>query len=372
MSVWRMPWNRSLGPIGLDLGAEHPRAMQVRHGPDAPVAMAEVRTAPDADLATRAKAMVAALRRGGFSGRDVVVGLPSSVARMHVARLPALEGADGREAIAWEASERNAIARDALVADALPTGAPVAHGDQKEEQLVMAAPIDELEGAFEVLLDAGFDPVAAEPRFVAVARGLSRRARRDADASLVRAVLHVDGAGSCIMVLRGDRIAFCREVPVGGETLDQAVATRLAVPVEAAAVLRAHRIAAARGQAPEVDSVAEEAAAAATRATLDALAGEVALCLRYYGVTFRGGQPGRVVLSGPHGAEPKLAQIIAATTRAEVVWCAEELPAGVQDAALRRGGSGMDAWMAAFGLACRSREQAMGRRAKGARKGVAA
>jgi hypothetical protein len=136
-----------------------------------------------------------------------------------------------------------------------------------------------------------FEPIAAEPRFASIARALSRRNRRDADVVDVRAVLHVEHASSLVMVLRGDRIAFCREVPTGGHVLDRAVAARLSVPIESASQLRAQRIAAARGHGEPVDPVTEEAALAATRATLDSLAGEVALCLRYFGVTFRGGQP---------------------------------------------------------------------------------
>ena len=356
MAFWRMPWNRNIGPIGLDLGAEHPRAMQVRHGADSVRRCVSVAVDRDADLARRAAAAAAAMRGAGFVGREVVVGLPSSSARMHVARLPAITGPDAREAIAWEACERNAMARESIVADAVPTGAPSPHGDAKEEQLVVAANADELEQALAALLDAGFDPVAAEPRFMSVARAVSRRARRDADVANVRAVLHVEQNGSSIMVLRGDRVAFCREIPVGGETLDHAVATRLSVPIEAAAALRAHRMAAARGAAPEVDAVADEAALAATRATIDSLAGEVALCLRYYGVTFRGGQPNRVVLSGPHGAEPRLAQIVEETTRAEVAWFDRELPPAALDQ--MKGavpGGDCSPWIAAFGLACRSR-----------------
>ena len=350
MSYWRMPWNRNVGPIGLDLGAECPRAMQVRVGPDAPRESVSVQVDAGATLVQRAAAAAQALRRSRLIGREVVVGLPSSAVRMHVARLPAIGGADAREAIAWEAAERNAWARESLVADAIATGAPAVHGDGKEEQLVVATSVDELEQALGALVDAGFDPIAVEPRFAAVARAMSRRARRDADAGNVRAVLHVEQQGSFIMVLRGDRIAFCREIPVGGETLDHAVATRLAVPMQAAASLRAQRIAAAEGHGGPVDAVAEEAAAAATRGTLDALAGEVALCLRYYGVTFRGGQPGRVVLSGPHGGEPRLAEIVAEITRAEVASFGVELPS-----ALGAGMTGFAEWLAAYGLACRPR-----------------
>ena len=365
MSYWRMPWNRSIGPIGLDLGAAAPRAMQVRHGPDANRRMIEVAAEPGDDLARRAGRAAQAMRRAGFVGREVVVGLPSSVTRMHVARMPAGLGEHAASAVAWEASQRNEIPNERIVADAVPTGAPSQHGDGKEEQLVVAADADEVEHAMNALIEQGFEPIAAEPRFVSVARAASRRARRDADAGNVRAVLHVEQQGSIILVLRGDRIAFCREIPVGGETLDHAVASRLSVPVEAAAALRAHRIAAARGAAPAVDGVADEAALAATRATLDGLAGEVALCLRYYGVTFRGGQPGRVVLSGPHGGEPRLAQLVEETTRAEVVGIEQELPkVAVESMRAVAADADISPWIAVFGLACRERSASAGSPAK--------
>ena len=358
MSIWRMPWNRSTGPIGLDLGGDEPRAMQIRFGGDAPRLCARVAVAPGSDLVRQCVAAAETLRKSRFVGRDVVVGLPTGLARMHVARLPAMTGPDAAEAVAWEAAERNGIARESLVADAVPTGAPSAHGDGKEEQLVVASAVEPLEEALSALVEAGFDPLVVEPRFMAVARALSRRARRDADQSKVRAVLHIEQQGSSILVLRGDRIAFCREIPVGGETLDHAVASRLGVPVESARELRMHRLAAAHGAAAPVDPVADEAASAAMRATLDSLAGEIALCLRYYGVTFRGGQPSRVVLSGPHGGEPRLASIIEEAARVEVSGCAGELPAAATGAlGATVPGADFAPWIAAYGLACRSCER---------------
>ena len=88
----------------------------------------------------------------------------------------------------------------------------------------------------------------------------------------------------------------------------------------------------------------------------DALAGELALCLRYFGVTFRGGQPSRVVLSGPHGAEPRLSGIIEETSRVSVVAFDGELPAGgvSRRAAELSADGGLARWTASYGVACRS------------------
>ncbi len=359
MSRTRFPWNRLIGPIGLDLSPDSPRAMQVRHGADQPLIAMTMRVAGSAPLVERASACVQQMRRMKFTGREVVVGLPSGFVRMAVTRLPQLRGPDAREAVAWDAAERCGMPRESLVADALPTGAPSNSHEGKEEHLMVAAPSEELSDALGVLVDAGYEPVAVEPRFAAIGRALSRRSRRDADVADVRAVLHIEQEGSVVLVLSGDRISFCREIPTGGAVLDRAVAERLSVPIESAAALRASRLAAMRGLGKPVDAVTEEAALGATRASLDALAGEVALCLRYFGVTFRGGQPARVVLSGPHGAEPRLAGIIEESCRSTVVSCEAELPnaaAGADLGAIGVGAaSSMADWIACFGLACRSR-----------------
>lgn len=365
MARWRLPWHRKIGPIGLDLGAETPRAMQVCIGVNTPCQSAVARCSEDASIVERAACAVDAMRRVPFIGREVIVGLPSSFAAMHVARFPALTGHDATEAIAWDACERMALPREAIIADAIPTGAPTIAVDGKVERLVVAVAAGELAAALDLLIDAGFDPIAVEPRFASVARALSRRHRRDADVSTIRALVHVEHAGSTVLCMRGDRIAFCREIPIGGAALDAAIASRLSTSTAQAAQLRARRMAWIRagnhgvqmGERSNADSIADEAALGATRAILDALAGEVALCLRYFGVTFRGGQPSRIVLTGPHSCEPCLAGILESTCRATVVGCEAELPLATTWGTSEANGPDADfaPWTAAFGLACRTR-----------------
>jgi Tfp pilus assembly PilM family ATPase len=352
MGFWRFPWQGRIGPIGLDLGGEQPRAIQLHVGADEPLARGESAALRASDLEARAWAGVEAIRNGRFSGREVVVGLPASAARMHVIRMPAIDGVDAHEAIAWEASERCGVERASIVADSIATGAPMSAGDAREERIVVAASHDELLAAFNVLIAAGFEPMAAEPRFASIARALARRTRRGADAAVVRAVLHVEHDSSTVLVIRGDQVAFCREISIGGATLDGAVAARLGVSERDAADLRRSRMAAQAGESAPVDAVAEDAALLASRPTLDALAAELALCLRYFGVTFRGGQPGRIVLSGPDAYEPRLAEIVAETCRADVAMFADDLP----PAAASAGSRAFSNWIAAFGLACRSIE----------------
>ena len=94
MSRSRLPWHRSIGPIGLDLGSHEPRALQLRVGPDAPLRAAVARVAPAAGIVERAEAIAKQMRHAGFTGREVVIGLPPNMARMSVVRVPALTGVD--------------------------------------------------------------------------------------------------------------------------------------------------------------------------------------------------------------------------------------------------------------------------------------
>ncbi|MFZ9880460.1 MAG: pilus assembly protein PilM, partial [Phycisphaerales bacterium] len=228
------------------------------------------------DIARRMTALLPEMRRAGFTGREVVLGLPRSVARMQVVRMAAVAGNDASDAVSWEASERLGIPHDSIVASSLVTGAQAQSGDTREERIVVGIDRREVAAVLETLLGAGYEPSLVEPRFASIARALSRRTRRDADVANVRAVLHIEDDGSTVLVLRGEQIAFCRELALGGRDLDAAVAARLGVSAEQAAMLRSRRLAASAGQGPAVDAVAEDSAHVATRATLDMLAGEVA------------------------------------------------------------------------------------------------
>ncbi|MFM7051150.1 MAG: pilus assembly protein PilM, partial [Planctomycetota bacterium] len=309
---------------------------------------AEADAEPSDDLLRRTTSLLAAMRRAGFAGREVTVGLPASVARMQVTRMAPLSDKDAADAVAWEASERLGISHESIVAASVATGAHAQAGDAREERILVGMDRREVDGVLDALLSAGYEPVLVEPRFASIARALSRRTRRDADAADVRAVLFVDHASSTVLVLRGSRVAFCREIAIGGKGLDEAVAARLSVSVEQASALRARRCAAVRGDGPAVDAVAEDAAMAATRATLDMLAGEVALYLRYFSVSFRGGQVQRIVVGGPHGCEPRLAATVEESCRIRAVDAVEELPEAFRAPAWAA--QSMD-WCAAFGLA---------------------
>jgi type IV pilus assembly protein PilM len=94
--------------------------------------------------------------------------------------------------------------------------------------------------------------------------------------------------------------------------LHEALSRKLGISLEEARALR--RRLGETGDTSETtkrDSV-RQAVFDATRSTLEGLAREISLCLRYYSVTFRGHRPSKVRLLGGEACDPQLRSTLAA------------------------------------------------------------
>jgi type IV pilus assembly protein PilM len=118
--------------------------------------------------------------------------------------------------------------------------------------------------------------------------------------------LHIGASKTATVIARGDDALFIKYIEIGGRHLDEAVARHLSMNLHDAAHLRRHNgDRRAELQDPEVTrSLAE-----AVRPVLDRLTNELALCLRYYSVTFRGQPLSRIVLGGGEAA-PSLIEML--------------------------------------------------------------
>lgn len=88
---------------------------------------------------------------------------------------------------------------------------------------------------------------------------------------------------------------FVKYVDVGGRHMDQAVAQHLKLSLADAASLRRHN---GDRRADQRDPEVARSVAEALRGTLEQLAAELSMCIRYYSVTFRGQPLARLVLGG--------------------------------------------------------------------------
>jgi Tfp pilus assembly PilM family ATPase len=302
-------------PIGIAISKRIVRVLQVRGDrldDGLSAAVAPIEGLDPAGIAATVRQLV---EDGPFRGRRCVVSLPRSMVAVQAMRMPALGDEDLRAAIRWEAPERFGVDRERAQADFLRTGL-VTEG--RDEVLAVCGDRPGVE--------ALLDPLAT------------------------------------ILVLQGSRIAFARGVAIGGDAFEAAIARSLGIGSDEAASLRRDRMATAgaalsgRADAHPVDPEAHAAAADATRGLRTDLAHEVARCLRYYGVTFRGPAAAEVRLCGEDALEPGLDASIAEVTRLPV--SNDDPDAGLRrlfDACNRQvhDERGHVAWCIAYGAATR-------------------
>jgi type IV pilus assembly protein PilM len=313
-------FSASIGLVGIDFGSRAIKLLQVReNGRGLRVIGAGSVDVPGGgsgseDAAALTDQLWGAFASGGFSGRRCVVSLSRNDVRVQSVRLPKMPDDELQQAAVWEASQRYGFDRGAMEVDVIRTGAELQGGENREEVLLIAASHEAINARLEPLMAAGLRPVAIETHFTALARAFSRPSFSPSAGQEVRAVVDVGESGSTVIILRGGQIAFCKPIALGGELLDRAVAEHLEMDVASARSLRAARIAAAHGQTgsgPITDPSIERAEYDAVRALLGSFAKEVMLCVRYYGVTFRGHPPHHLILTGGDGLEPRLDEALA-------------------------------------------------------------
>ena len=306
------------GAVGVAFGDHDVRMLQVRvaNGRLGVTGAAHRAPAMDEHDQTRlATVLREAIVGGGFTGRRCIVSLPCRDVFLQSTQLPMMPDGELAEAVAWEASQRMGVAREAIQSDWIRTGAIDTNGQSRAEVLMIAARRETLDMRLEALVEAGLRPVAVDTGFSALARLLSRHHRRDADRDTCRAVLDVGDTATTVMVLQGDSIAFCKRIDVGGHDMDANVAERLCLDTQSAGELRLARL---QPGSAGIDPTTDRALREAIRPLATDLARQVLLCLRYASVTFRGLTPTRLISTGTHGHEPGVIEALEATCNVAV------------------------------------------------------
>jgi type IV pilus assembly protein PilM len=379
--VFASRFSASIGMVGVDIGTRAIKLLQLReHGGRLAVVGAgridlNPETPPDSE--TLRELLRGAFGSGGFTGRRCVVSLPRNDVRVQSVRLPRMPDDELRRAAVWEASQRFGFERDAMQADVIRTGAELQGAESRDEVLLIATAHVSINRCMEPLVASGLRPAAIETHFTALARVLGQPTAT-AISPRVAAVVDIGASGSTVMILRGDQIAFCKPINIGGNQFDRAVAEHLQMDLDAAGELRASRIAAPSGGAtsePIVDPSIERAGYDAVRPLLGNFAREVNLCIRYFGVTFRGHPPDRIILTGGDGLEPRLGETLETQCKIPVTFEDEDetlsgLIGGIRTS-LQRDPGPMATWAVAAGLSLRGLSQSRLSRIHGPRREAA-
>lgn len=321
-------------PIGVDFGAHSIRMLQLEPRGDGYAVAASAQDVLPARTPEsgekRHELQVQLLQKlyseGSFDGKQVVSCLPAHVLHYKNLRVPKMPPDELRGAVEWEAADRLGLSSDRMRLRFFDAG-EVRQGEEvRQEIILMAAPIPDVDDHTAVLLDAGLRPSCVEVAASALAR-VACPARRSTDDELLQVVLDVGYAASKVLVLRNGRVAFFKMIDIGGGTFDEGVAQRLGLSVHEAAAMRRRIVPAAEGEKAESadqplfgdtrKETVERAVSEAMRSAVTDLGKELGLCLRYYSVTFRGNRPDVIHLAGGESCNPHLAEMLSETTGIE-------------------------------------------------------
>jgi type IV pilus assembly protein PilM len=299
---------RKAGPIAIDFGTCTLRAMQLAgSGDQHEVIAAAQHTYPARGLTTEREqrevieALQAVLREKRFVGRQTVSALGGRELLIKNIRLPEMPETELASAVRFEAQERiGDLDQDAEVRF-IPAGRVSGDADPQQEVIVMAAPASAVRRHLELLSEAGLVSVGIDAAPCAIFRPFDRYLRRSEDQEQVNVFVDVGWAGTRLVIAKGSEIVFMWSIDVGGVLFDRLVASNLSLDLTQARELR-RRIASVRSdnreRDPEIGSSTIDRVDTAVHPAWEKLGKEIGLCLRYYGVTFRGARPDTVTCVG--------------------------------------------------------------------------
>jgi type IV pilus assembly protein PilM len=303
------------GPIGIDFGSRFTRLIQLdmRGGQCTIAAAAQVEIppgehAPEERKRLRDRAVAESLESGAFHGRDIVVSVGWDDLQVRSLRVPNMPEDELFAAVRYEASERFGLDPEAAELRFVPAGEVRQGTEVRQEVIAFGVAREAVETQLERLAEMGLNPVAIDADPCAVFRGFERFLQRDEDVSDVNAFVDLGYGATRVILSRGPEMIFFKSIPIGGRRFDQLVAKQLGLSeIEAAQIrVRLHRqhVAAITGHTEELDpeeTVGEtlrQAVVDALRPALEQLSKEIALCLRYCSVTFRGLRTDAVTVVG--------------------------------------------------------------------------
>ena len=329
-------------PIGVDIAADAVRLLQLEAHGEAKspslsvIAAAQTALAPEVaemDLKGRTAAAADAirqmLRKTAFSSRHMVAALPVDIVHTKNLRLPPMPHEELQAAIEFEARNIFPFDPDDAVVQFLNAGEVRQGTDLRQEVIVLAVRNQDIDTYLCELHASGAIIESLEFQPSAIYRSVERFIRRRDDEQEVHVLVDVGPRRTQVMIGRGRDLSFYKSIDIGGHHLHESVARKLSISVVEAAALRRRLIEAAVPTSLENDSESDksvcllepesdrresvrQAVHDATRSTMEQLARELSLCLRYYSVTFRGQRPSRVRLIGGEAVDPQLHLILGA------------------------------------------------------------
>jgi type IV pilus assembly protein PilM len=234
-------------PIGLDLGTGSIRMAQLQAFSDDRVVLLaarsatiplEIRKDPRARLNFAGKTIRDVLKSGEFHGQQCVMSLPAEAVCLQHVRIPKVPPEETAQAVMQELEGKVPFPLGSAEVRHVVAGEVAGEEPKKQEVIAVATPRATLEAYLDMARRARLDVIGVNVECCAVVECFGRLFRRGEDAE--RTVLFVDsGAASTQVVLsKGNQLAFARNLTMGGQQLEQAIAEKINVSPDEAARMR--------------------------------------------------------------------------------------------------------------------------------------
>jgi len=315
-------------PIALDIGSDSVKMLQMqKFGTSVSVNACGIWKFPSGmseNASTRREMTVNAiqelLRKHDFQGKWAASALNCSEMAIKNVRLPQMSEQKLTGAIRNEALERFGwdVPDDQL--KYLKAGQVRQGTETREEVIMLAAKEDIVEKHLALLDEVGLKAAHIDALPVAVFRGFERFLRRQADENAVTVLADVGFGGTRVIVARGRQIVFIKHIDIGGRKFTDAVAGQFNLSIEEASDLRLRLLKQQSSNQDEAavdpDQMGNDANSVnwtihdAVRSEVEMLAKEIALCMRYCSVTFRGLRPKKILMTGGEAYDKPLLELL--------------------------------------------------------------
>ncbi|HSV12719.1 MAG TPA: pilus assembly protein PilM [Tepidisphaeraceae bacterium] len=308
-------------PIGLDIGLDSIKMLQLCVSGDGvsralSVASAakqllpdEARKRPEHRAALAAETIRRMFAQQPFVGRRVVAALPREIVHVKNLRLPRMTADELPAAVETEARSLFTFDPAEACIRFLPAGEVRQGNEIRQEVIVIASRQADVDDFVQQLHGSGVEIDSLDCGITGMFRAFERFVRRKDDEQDVQVLLDIGARQSQVIIAKGRDISFYKQLDIGGLHLLDAVSRKLGISIEEAKALRQRLLDA--GEGARRDPV-RQAVYDATRNVAEDLGRELAMCLRYYLVTFRGQRPSRLRLVGGEAADPQLHAIFTA------------------------------------------------------------
>src|SRR5688572_23378354 len=305
-------------PIGLDIGYDGVKMLQLETGPQQTLSVAaaarhplpdEVRSDPKLRMPAAVEAIRKLFRQGSFHGREVVVSLPRDVVHVKNLRLPMIPAHELGAAVKFEARNIFSFDTDEAHVRYLPAGEVRQGTDVRQEVIVVATKFADVDHFLEQIHRSGAVVASLDHEPLAIYRSLERFIRRREDEQEVHVLVDIGARRSQVVIGRGREISFIKPIDVGSRQLLAAVSEKVGISVDEARALRRRLTETESDPGAKRDPV-RQAVFDAVRSIVEDLGREISLCLRYYSVTFRGQRPNKVRLVGGEASDGQLQAVL--------------------------------------------------------------